>query len=201
MSLNLSRIFFAFALLLLQLSAHSTSEPAIAGTTDLNLRPTHDASIPLSAFAEPAKTIDAANRAQELRVRELEAKVDQAIATLAVERKEREVAFASKQRQEDAYVQKGINEDQVRLTIFRRQLVYHPLILITVLLLVLSSTVLVFLQFRRWNNESNANESSLDLGKEGFKIKTPFVGLMMLVASYAFFYLYILEVYRIRPLT
>ena len=140
----------------------------------------------LASFSDPAVAIHAANQAMALRLKQVELE----IAQLELDRLQKQV-----------FIEKGKKEDELRQVILGRQLFYHPVILAVVVILVLTGTLLVVWQFAaKTKSSKNSDASEFELGKEGMKLRSNFIGLLMLVASYAFFYLYILEVYRIRPL-
>jgi hypothetical protein len=175
-----------FCVLLGALSAgvEAQADPAISVPGAGTLATSHDASLPLSSYASPELTRELANRAQTLRLREVE---------LYNARHEADHI------QRQAYLARVKAEDEFNLRLLNRQLIYHPIILTVVLILVLTSTSLVVVQFITWSRNSSVTESTFEVGKDGLKVKSPFIGLLMLIASYAFFYLYILEVYRIHP--
>lgn len=162
--------------------ASAFASPKLPPTTAESVKPSNDATLPLSSYADVAVVRETANEAQRDRISAIKA----------------ETVLDLKAR--EAFLNKGVEFDKFNITLFNKQLTYHPLILATVLTLVLSSTCLVIVQFWRWSKESSVTESTLEITKDGLKVKSPFIGLLMLLASYAFFYLYILEVYKIRTI-
>jgi hypothetical protein len=164
------------------------AETAASGNTPktYQLAPSHNPELRLSSYASTEETINAANIALKLRLNEVE-----------LYNKEIEL----KHMRLRAIIERGINEDRINERLYSRQLYYHPIILLTVLTLVGTSTALVVAQFIKWGKSSSITESTVEIGRDGLKLKSPFIGLLMLIVSYGFFYLYILEVYRIHPPT
>jgi hypothetical protein len=165
-------------------SVDPSNQHSVVTLRTTSLTTSHDALVPLSSYASPELTRELANKAQVLRLREVELY---------------NLNFEADQIQRQLLLARWKAEDEFNLRLLNRQLFYHPIILFVVLFLVLSSTVLVVIQFISWSRKSNSAESTFEIGKDGLKVKSPFIGLLMLVASYGFFYLYILEVYRIHP--
>jgi len=84
-----------------------------------------------------------------------------------------------------------------RARLFRWQLVSSVVIFVMVLLLVIAGVLLSYLQFRRgWNQL----ESQIELSAAGIKLQSSVIGLIILVVSLAFFYLYLVHVYPIREI-
>jgi len=54
-----------------------------------------------------------------------------------------------------------------------------------------------YLQFRK---ADSSGETSLELTREGLKIRSPVIGLIVLITSWAFFYLYLVNVYKMSAL-
>jgi hypothetical protein len=84
-----------------------------------------------------------------------------------------------------------------RARLFRWQLVSSVVIFVMVQLLVITGVLLSYLQFRRgWNQL----ESQIELSAAGIKLQSSVIGLIILVVSLAFFYLYLVHVYPIREI-
>lgn len=92
-------------------------------------------------------------------------------------------------------------EGEIRVSIFGRQLWYHPLILFSVISIVLAGVYLSYLQVKRDLTTGSSQESSLELTRDGLKVRSPVIGLFILIVSLGFFYLYLKEVYHITEAT
>ena len=90
-------------------------------------------------------------------------------------------------------------EDKVNLDILESQLLYYPIILGIVSLVVATGLWFSYLQVRKTSGDSS-QYSSLEITKEGIRVRSPVIGLLILTLSLGFFYLYLTEVYRITRL-
>jgi hypothetical protein len=85
--------------------------------------------------------------------------------------------------------------------VFEFQLISSRIIFVIVLLLVLSGIVLSWLQFARPNikdSSGNPVNSSLKISfTAGIEVSSPILGIIILIISLAFFYMYLVEVYQI----
>jgi hypothetical protein len=99
-------------------------------------------------------------------------------------------------RQETAERYRAVGDD-ITNRVIQRQLVLNPIILSSVLVIVFFGLYLSYLQVSKGQA---GGESSFEIGKEGFKIRSSVVGLLILCASLGFFYLYLTNVYRITVL-
>lgn len=88
----------------------------------------------------------------------------------------------------------------LRVEIFERQLIYDPIILVVVIVIVFSGIYLSYLQVKRDLGANSAQESSIEITRDGVKVSSSVIGLLILVISLAFFYLYLTQVYTIREL-
>lgn len=88
--------------------------------------------------------------------------------------------------------------------VFNWQLISSRIIFVIVLLLVLSGIVLSWLQFARPNikdSSGNPVNSSLKISfTTGIEVSSPILGIIILIISLAFFYMYLVEVYQIKLL-
>lgn len=84
--------------------------------------------------------------------------------------------------------------------IVERQLVLNPVILGCVLLLVFLGVYLSYLQVKHGLGSNSEQVSSFEISRDGFKVRSPVIGLLILCVSLAFFYLYLSRVYRITLL-
>ncbi|MDZ7741246.1 MAG: hypothetical protein U5Q03_05725 [Bacteroidota bacterium] len=71
-------------------------------------------------------------------------------------------------------------------------------ILGVVLLIVLTGLLLPYLHFRHSLKTNDSSETEISLGKSGFKVRSSIIGIIILVISVAFFYLYLAHVYEIE---
>ncbi|OJU92176.1 MAG: hypothetical protein BGO19_12465 [Acinetobacter sp. 38-8] len=106
------------------------------------------------------------------------------------------------------FLNKKIEDVKIRHDTFRNQQKFHSKIFYLVLFLVLSSVFFVGYQLFYWArsiaNASNTNrtevQNNLEISNNTFKITTPFVGLLTLIITYLFFYMYITQVYKITSI-
>lgn len=89
-------------------------------------------------------------------------------------------------------------ENVIRNSIYARQLLYDPIIMVSVLLIVFAGVALSYLHVRRTLPGGAADPTTLEVGKGGLKINSPVIGLVILFISLGFFYLYLTEVYRVK---
>jgi hypothetical protein len=93
---------------------------------------------------------------------------------------------------------------QHRRRVFEWQLTSSKVIFLTVLALVASGMVFAALQFRaglkRTQPDVRDAASEIDFSATGVKVSSPVLGLLILVISLAFFYLYLVYVYPISEL-
>jgi len=73
-------------------------------------------------------------------------------------------------------------------------------ILVVVLLLVSVGLYFAWAQFHTGMNTRNETSTELELSSKGLKISSPVLGVIILVISLAFFYLYLIFVYPIKEL-
>ncbi|HTJ97983.1 MAG TPA: hypothetical protein VL522_00080, partial [Bordetella sp.] len=89
----------------------------------------------------------------------------------------------------------------VQLRIYQNQLTMEYAIFGLVTVIILIALYLAYAQFAVWARRNRNSEmpavNALTINKEGIAISTPFVGLLMLVAAFAFFYMYVETVYTI----
>jgi len=90
---------------------------------------------------------------------------------------------------------------QHRRRVFEWQLSSARIIFVTVLLLVGAGITLAALQFRAGATANGvAATTELNLSREGIKVSSPVLGVIILVVSLAFFYLYLVYVYPIKEI-
>ena len=91
-----------------------------------------------------------------------------------------------------------------RRRVFEWQLISSKIIFVTVLLLVASGIVFAALQFRaglkRTTSDAQDEVTSLDISTTSIKVSSPILGVIILVISLVFFYLYLAYVYPITEL-
>lgn len=95
-------------------------------------------------------------------------------------------------------VQKYKEENRIRQELYSRQATYHWVILIVVVIVVLAGVGMSFLQVLSFARSPNAGANTLEISAQGVKIKSPVVGLVALVLSLGFFYLYLKDVYTLK---
>ena len=87
-----------------------------------------------------------------------------------------------------------------REKVFAWQLFSSKIIFLIVMILVIVGIFFSWLQFRKGFSENDSGEDTqteLELSTSGFKIKSSILGLIILIISLAFFYMYLLYVYPI----
>ncbi len=91
-----------------------------------------------------------------------------------------------------------------RRRVFEWQLLSSKVIFVTVLMLVASGIAFAAVQFRaglkRRNGDAKDVATELDVSTAGIKVTSPVLGVIILVISLAFFYLYLVYVYPISEL-
>lgn len=107
------------------------------------------------------------------------------------------------------YYQYRVDSYQHRSSVFSWQLFSSRIIFVVVILIVLVGLLFSWLQFRAAivarpqtpvpdPDDPDAMRSELSFSKEGLRISSPVLGLMILVVSLAFFYLYLVYVYPVE---
>ena len=147
-------------------------------------------------------------------------KLEWEIKKIHLKNKEKEMLLASNN-----------NIYQIRNDAFKNQQKQNIMIFYLVLFLVVSSISFVFIQLFIWakeykkqnnminqmrnspNNNPNQTEndqndttnqienSQFELSPQSLKVTTPFIGLLTLIVTYLFFYMYITEVYKITEIS
>ena len=79
--------------------------------------------------------------------------------------------------------------------IFKLQYYMSIIIFIAVLLLVFLGCYMSYMHFKKSNNDTS---HEMVIVKEGIKITSPVIGLFILIISFAFFYAYLVNVYKIN---
>lgn len=92
-----------------------------------------------------------------------------------------------------------------RRNVFIWQLVSSVVIFVVVILLMMAGVYFSWIQFQQGlnENEQGADQdmtTNLEVSGSGFKISSPILGVIILVISLGFFYLYLVHVYPIREI-
>jgi hypothetical protein len=91
-----------------------------------------------------------------------------------------------------------------RRRVFQWQLLSSKIIFVTVLMLVASGILFAAIQFRAGLKRKDADArdaaTEIDLSTSSLKVSSPVLGVIILVISLAFFYLYLVYVYPISEL-
>lgn len=69
-----------------------------------------------------------------------------------------------------------------------------------VIFLVIGGFYLSFLQFKRDEKSGQSSEATIEASKSGIKLHSSVIGLVILFMSFGFFYLYIKDVYTLKPI-
>src|SRR5262245_17417057 len=110
-------------------------------------------------------------------------------------------AFLTAMREYYAYKSSGL---QHRSRVFEWQLFSSKLIFLIVLMLVSVGVIFAALQFRAGLRRTRADArdaaTAIDVSTGGIKVSSPVLGVIILVISLAFFYLYLVYVYPISEI-
>lgn len=185
---------------------------SIYAKTDTSITPQNTNLLKNTAFTDA----DVKKTENKLRIERLESEIKK----LHLEDKETEMLIASNN-----------NIYQIRGDTFKNQQKQNIMIFYLVLLLVVSSISFVFIQLFIWakeykkqndiinqikNNQNNnttqtennqhdvtsqIGNSQFELSPQNLKVTTPFIGLLTLIVTYLFFYMYITEVYKITEIS
>lgn len=184
----------------------------VYSTTDTSTPPQNTNLLKNTAFTDA----DVKKTENKLRIERLESEIKK----LHLEDKETEMLIASNN-----------NIYQIRGDTFKNQQKQNIMIFYLVLFLVVSSISFVFIQLFIWakeykkqneinnqirdnpNNNTTQTEnnqpdvtsqignSQFELSPQNLKVTTPFIGLLTLIVTYLFFYMYITEVYKITEIS
>ncbi|PTV47336.1 hypothetical protein [Acinetobacter pittii] len=184
----------------------------VYSTTDTSTPPQNTNLLKNTAFTDA----DVKKTENKLRIERLESEIKK----LHLEDKETEMLIASNN-----------NIYQIRGDTFKNQQKQNIMIFYLVLFLVVSSISFVFIQLFIWakeykkqndminqmrnspnnnptqtkndqNDTTNQIENSqFELSPQSLKVTTPFIGLLTLIVTYLFFYMYITEVYKITEMS
>lgn len=84
-----------------------------------------------------------------------------------------------------------------RMAVFRWQHLSSQILFFVVIGIVGVGLYFSWLQFHETKDKNAMPTTSIEAGKEGFKVSSPVLGVIILVLSLAFFYLYLVHVYPI----
>lgn len=123
---------------------------------------------------------------------------------------EREANLLAKAREVQSI--KNQTEHQMAVTEFNVGLMRHNMeilkwqhessryIFYLVVAFVIVGLGLSYLEFRRGSGESKSSRTKVEAGAKGFAIDSQVIGLVILFLSLGFFYLYITEIYELKPI-
>jgi hypothetical protein len=106
-------------------------------------------------------------------------------------------AYRASLREYYIYVQKGL---QHRQRVFVWQHYSSITIFVVVILLVAAGIYFAAVQFHQSLARGTAEATQFEAGTGGLKVSSPVLGVIILVISLAFFYLYLVFVYPIREI-
>lgn len=92
---------------------------------------------------------------------------------------------------------------QHRQSVFRWQLLSSKIIFVVVVMLVFSGIVFAAIQFYaglKSKTQSGGEVTTFEAGSGGLKVSSPVLGIIILVISLAFFYLYLVHIYPIEEI-
>ncbi len=84
-----------------------------------------------------------------------------------------------------------------QLEVFWWQQLSSQIIFVVVIIIVAVGLYFSWLQFHATGDKSTMGTTSFEAGKTGFKVSSPVLGVIILVLSLAFFYLYLVYVYPV----
>ncbi len=85
-----------------------------------------------------------------------------------------------------------------RKKVFNWQYYSSIIIFVTVLLIVYSGLILSFMHFRQSLKSNLDSETEMEIGKMGIKVRSSIIGIIILLISVSFLYLYLAHVYQIK---
>jgi len=90
-----------------------------------------------------------------------------------------------------------LEEYRLRHKLYDRQLVYHPIVLTTVIVIVIAG--IIFCGFQVWRDIHThaGTATTFKIGRDGIELSSSVVGLISLGLSFLFFYLYVTTIYHI----
>lgn len=90
-----------------------------------------------------------------------------------------------------------LEEYRLRQKLYDRQLVYHPIVLGTVIAIVIAG--IIFCGFQVWRDihTHSGAATTFKIGRDGVELSSSVVGLISLGLSFLFFYLYVTTIYHI----
>ena len=95
------------------------------------------------------------------------------------------------------YLQNNIMNYRHSQQVFKWQLTSSKLIFATVIILVMAGIIFSGLQFKRGSHDSR---TELEFSRNGIKVSSSILGVIILVISLVFFYLYLVYVYPIQEI-
>ena len=109
------------------------------------------------------------------------------------------VDFINARKDYFAYFSQGY---QHRQKVFRWQLLSSRIIFLVVVVLVFSGILFAAIQFYAGlkSNNQRGEVTTLEAGSSGLKVSSPVLGIIILVISLAFFYLYLIHIYPIEEI-
>jgi hypothetical protein len=117
-----------------------------------------------------------------MRVRRTELDEQELIAIRAFKRAERDAVL-------DGY--------KLRHRLYERQLYYHPIVLATVIVIVLTGVIFCGFQVWRDIHAHSSAATTFKVSRDGIELSSSVVGLIALCLSFLFFYLYVTTIYHI----
>lgn len=92
------------------------------------------------------------------------------------------------------------NENEIRVKTFEQQLCFNVVILILVIIITLAGIGFTWVQMKE-TSTAQGQETSIEITRDGLKIRSSVIGLLILVVSLVFFYLYLIGVYKIEEVS
>jgi len=99
---------------------------------------------------------------------------------------------------QDRYLEHQKFNFEYRELVQYSQYIYSMIIFVVVMVLVLAGLYLAYMQFKIDAKSKDTSVSSIEISREGVKIRSSVIGVFILIISFAFFSLYIKDIYTIH---
>lgn len=112
-----------------------------------------------------------------------------------------EESLAAAQSAFQGYYDYRVNAFEHRYRVFQWQYYSSIAIFVTVILIVAIGIYFAWRQFHETENKSEMGTTKFEASESGFSISSPVLGVIILLISLAFFYLYLVYVYPINDVS
>ena len=98
------------------------------------------------------------------------------------------------------YIYRNKKESHIRNSTFQQQLTFNVIILTVVIVIIVTGLMFSYIHMKKTSTDPT-QETSIEITRDGLKIRSSVIGLLILIVSLVFFYLYLTEVYTIEELS